>query len=314
MEKSSYRKGFIPFAIAAAVLSLCGGFTAAAPTAIATSWGLGGTGTTWITLAFALSAAGMAPIMGKFGDLMGRRVGILTGLALMAVGEFMIGMAPDGAFAFVLVARFILGTGAAVIALFLPQGLMQSCMTNTIIFVISTQGNTTLSGIAPSLMYVGMSIGSIVIGTMAELLMDLFPEKVAFLEDGVRMLDDGSISFISTAGFGCPGKTTADILFHPQKYEGRLMVRPCEISNHPEVIRRLGLLAMNNIVEADLCGNINSTHVNGTNIISGIGGALDFVQNARLTCYFTRSTAKTEPCPALCPAALTWILPSMRSM
>lgn len=324
VEKSGYQKGFVPFAIAAAVLSLCGGFTAAAPSAIATSWGLGGTGTTWITLAFALSAAGMAPIMGKFGDLMGRRVGILTGLALMAAGEFMIGMAPDGAFAFVLAARFVLGTGAAVIApvvigyiltefpanktgqgfaqymfiasamvifgptagglmidkmgwravlylcaafcvigfvvcmftvknaggpkkslagfdgvgsvfsllffslflciptfgqssgwlsrstllcvgaaavslvvlvlvekravnpilnskfmfrrqfvlpviaLFLTQGLMQSCMTNTIIFVISTQNNTTLSGIATSLMYVGMSVGSIVIGPMAD--------------------------------------------------------------------------------------------------------------------------------------------------
>lgn len=116
VEKSGYKRGFVPFAIAAAVLSLCGGFTAAAPSAIATSWGLGGTGTTWITLAFALSAAGMAPIMGKFGDLMGRRVGILTGLALMAVGEFMIGIAPSGAFAFVLVARFVLGAGAAVIA------------------------------------------------------------------------------------------------------------------------------------------------------------------------------------------------------
>lgn len=324
VEKNGYKRGFVPFAIAAAVLSLCGGFTAAIPSTIATAWGLGGTGSTWITLAFSLSAAGMAPIMGKFGDLMGRRVAILSGLALMAVGEFMIGIAPDGAFAFVLVARFVLGAGAAVIApvvigyiltefpanktgqgfalymfiasamvifgptaggliidrvgwravlyictafcvlgfivcmftvknangpkktlagfdgvgsvfsllffslflciptfgqsngwiskqtllcvgaavvalvilvliekraanpilsskfmfrkqfilpviaLFLTQGLMQSCMTNIIIFVISTQNNTTLSGIATSLMYVGMSIGSIVIGPMAD--------------------------------------------------------------------------------------------------------------------------------------------------
>ena len=55
-----------------------------------------------------------------------------------------------------------------VIALFLTQGLMQSCMTNTIMFAMTTQGNTTLSGIATSLMYVGMSIGSIVIGPMAD--------------------------------------------------------------------------------------------------------------------------------------------------
>lgn len=130
--------------------------------------------------------------------------------------------------------------------------------------------------------------------------MELYTEAV--LEDGMRMLDDGSISFISTAGFGCSGKTTADILFNAKKYEGKLMVRPCEISNHPEVIRRLGLLAMNNIVEADIYGNINSTHVNGTNIISGIGGALDFAQNARLTCYFTLSTAKKGTTSCIVPS------------
>ena len=59
---------------------------------------------------------------------------------------------------------------------------------------------------------------------------------------------------------------------------------------------------MNNIVEADIYGNINSSHVNGTSVISGIGGALDFAQNAGLPCYFTLSTAKK--------GALSCIVPS----
>ena len=130
--------------------------------------------------------------------------------------------------------------------------------------------------------------------------LEMYTEAV--LEDGMRMLDDGSLKFISTAGFGCSGATTNDILKNPRKYEGKLMVRPCEISNHPEVIRRLGLLALNNIVEADIYGNINSTHINGTNIISGIGGALDFAQNARLTCYFTLSTAKKGMTSCIVPS------------
>ena len=113
---NNYMRGFVPYAIAAAVLSLCGGFTAAAPSAIASDWELGGIGTTWITLAFALGSAGMAPIMGKVGDMIGRRAAILLGLAIMGIGELLIGIAPHGAFAFVLVARFILGTGAAAIA------------------------------------------------------------------------------------------------------------------------------------------------------------------------------------------------------
>lgn len=130
--------------------------------------------------------------------------------------------------------------------------------------------------------------------------LDLYTEAV--LEDGMQMLDDGSIRFISTAGFGCSGATTAKILENPKQYEGKLMVRPLEISNHPEVIRRLGILALNNIVEADIYGNINSTHVNGTSIISGIGGALDFAQNAALTCYFTLSTAKGGKTSCIVPS------------
>lgn len=120
--------------------------------------------------------------------------------------------------------------------------------------------------------------------------MEMYTEAV--LEDGVTMLKDGSLDFISTAGFGCSGKTMAYLLEHAKEYQGKLMVRPCEVSNNPEVIRRLGLIAMNNVVEADLYGNINSSHALGTKIISGIGGALDFAQNAGLSCYFTLSTAK----------------------
>ena len=318
-------KGYIPFAIAAAVLSLCGGFTAAVPASIAESWGMGNSNaTTWITLAFAFGSAGMAPIMGKLGDVLGRRTAILIGIGIFGLGELLIGLCPVGAFIPLLLFRFILGSGASmiapvvisyiltefpqdkigkgfsiymfiasamvifgptlggivikmsgwrlvmyicvalcviafllcmvmvkkgasdkkclagfdvagsvlvliffslflcipsfgqssgwlsketlicigaavvalilmvmrekraampilngkfmarkefilpVIALFLTQGLMQSCMTNIIVFVQYTQADPTLSGIATSVMYVGMAIGSIAIGPLAD--------------------------------------------------------------------------------------------------------------------------------------------------
>ena len=40
-----------------------------------------------------------------------------------------------------------------------------------------------------------------------------------------------------------------------------MILRPQEISNHPELIRRLGVIAMNGLIEADIYGNVNSTHV-----------------------------------------------------
>ena len=64
MENKNYLKGFVPYAVAAAVMSLCGGFTASVPTAISSAWSTDAY-LTFITLAYSLAAAAMAPIMGK---------------------------------------------------------------------------------------------------------------------------------------------------------------------------------------------------------------------------------------------------------
>lgn len=57
----------------------------------------------------------------------------------------------------------------SVLALFLTQGLMQANMTSTIIFVNYTQPeNSVISGYAISVMYLGMSVGAIVLGPLAD--------------------------------------------------------------------------------------------------------------------------------------------------
>jgi len=70
------------------------------------------------------------------------------------------------------------------------------------------------------------------------------------------------------------------------------VLRPQEISNHPEVIRRLGCLAMNGMIEADIYGNINSTHIMGSRIQNGIGGSGDFTRNSYLSFFTSPSVAK----------------------
>ena len=320
---NGYMKGFIPYAIAAAVLSLCGGFTAAVPSNIAADWDMA-TSVTFITLAYSLGAAALAPIMGKLGDVLGRRTTLLVAMGLYTVGQLLIAICPAGSLPMLLLFRFMVGIGAAgiapvvmayimtefppekmgqgfsiymfiacgmvifgptlggiviqqtgwrpvmwicvvlcvislilvmlmvkkddgprksmagfdfvgsvfvliffamvlcvptfgqnmgwddaitliciavaavsliilvvvekkaqspilsgkfmarkqfilpVIVLFLSQGLLQSCMTNIITFSIYTTGDKTLSGIATSIMYVGMALGTIVIGPMAD--------------------------------------------------------------------------------------------------------------------------------------------------
>ena len=72
----------------------------------------------------------------------------------------------------------------------------------------------------------------------------------------------------------------------------RFVLRPQEISNNPEVIRRLGLFSINTALEADIAGNVNSTHVLGRSMMNGIGGSGDFARNAFLSIFTCPSTAK----------------------
>lgn len=114
-NNNNYMKGFVPYAIAAAVLSLCGGFTASVPSAIATGWDAS-TSLTFITLAYSLAAAAMAPIMGKLGGAIGRRKLLLGAMGLYGIGQLLIAVCPEGSIAALLAFRFMVGIGAAGIA------------------------------------------------------------------------------------------------------------------------------------------------------------------------------------------------------
>lgn len=75
-------------------------------------------------------------------------------------------------------------------------------------------------------------------------------------------------------------------------YKKHILIRPQEITNHPEVVRRLGLIAMNTPIEADIYGNVNSTHIAGSRIMNGIGGSGDFARNAGLSIFTMPSVNK----------------------
>jgi len=108
----------------------------------------------------------------------------------------------------------------------------------------------------------------------------------------VGLMDEGRIKFAS----GCSLTIGADKLQHIMDnidfFRDKIVLRPQEISNNPEVARRLGLITINTALEADIFGNINSTHVCGTKMMNGIGGSGDFTRNAYISIYTTPSTAK----------------------
>ena len=66
-------------------------------------------------------------------------------------------------------------------------------------------------------------------------------------------------------------------------YRDKIILRPQDISNNPEMIRRLGVIACNGLIEADIYGNVNSTHIMGSRMQNGIGGSGDFTRNAYIS-------------------------------
>ena len=84
-------------------------------------------------------------------------------------------------------------------------------------------------------------------------------------------------------------------------FRDKIILRPQEISNNPEVIRRLGVIAMNTAIEADIYGNVNSTHIMGSKMMNGIGGSGDFSRNAAISIFSTPSTAKDGRISSIVP-------------
>jgi acetyl-CoA hydrolase len=75
-------------------------------------------------------------------------------------------------------------------------------------------------------------------------------------------------------------------------FRSRILLRPQEITNNPEIVRRLGIITINTALEVDIFGNINSTHIMGSNLMNGIGGSGDFTRNAHISIFTCPSVAK----------------------
>jgi propionyl-CoA:succinyl-CoA transferase len=81
----------------------------------------------------------------------------------------------------------------------------------------------------------------------------------------------------------------------------KIVLRPQEISNHPGIIRRLGVIALNTAIEADIYGNVNSSHLYGMDIMNGIGGSGEFTRNSYLSIFMTPSIAKAGKISSIVP-------------
>lgn len=148
-------------------------------------------------------------------------------------------------------------------------------------------------------------VGNVANAVLAGLATGRFRDLTAYTEvvqDGMlELLKKGVLRMASGTSLSLSPDGLKEFMTDIDFFHDRIVLRPQEISNHPQLIRRLGCIAMNAMIEADLYGNVNSTHIAGSRIMNGIGGSGDFARNGYVSIFMSPSTAKKGEVSAIVP-------------
>lgn len=117
----------------------------------------------------------------------------------------------------------------------------------------------------------------------------------------IALMKSGHCLFASGCSLSVSDEVMQDIYANFDFFRHRIMLRPQEISNSPEVGHRLAVVCMNAALEMDIFGNVNSTHVCGSKLMNGVGGSGDYARSAALTIFMCPSVAKGGAISAIVP-------------
>ena len=156
-----------------------------------------------------------------------------------------------------------------------------------------------------SLLPIQVGVGNITNAVLSTLKDAPFTGMTAYTEviqdSMLDLLKAGRLLVASATSLSLSNESAADLNREISFFRSRLILRPEEISNHPEIIRRLGCIAMNGMIEADIYGNVNSTHIMGSRIQNGIGGSGDFARNSYISIFMAPSTTKDGTISTIVP-------------
>ncbi|MFP9115446.1 succinate CoA transferase [Flavobacterium sp. RHBU_3] len=157
--------------------------------------------------------------------------------------------------------------------------------------------NEVASGrLTPSLLPLQAGIGKVANAVMMGFEKGNFEHLTMFsevLQDSTfQLMDSGKMDFASASSITVSKPMYDHLLENFEQYKDKIVLRPQNISNAAEIIRRLGVIAINTAIEFDIYGNVNSTHLSGTRMMNGIGGSGDFARNAYLSVFVTQSASK----------------------
>lgn len=183
-----------------------------------------------------------------------------------------------------------------------PDSDTQSIANHIIQFLEQEEKSGYLSNPLPPLQAgIGTIANAVLGGLQASAFKNMTMYSEVLQDSAVQLIDSGKLSFASASSVTLTAPMYQHFIDHIEDYKDKIILRPQEISNHPEVIRRLGIIAINTALEFDIYGNVNSTHVCGTKMMNGIGGSGDFARNAQLSIFVTKSIAKEGDISSIVP-------------
>ncbi len=164
---------------------------------------------------------------------------------------------------------------------------------------------TKKNHLPPNLPPLEVGIGSVPEAILAELGKSKFENIDIYspaLGDGVLdLVDSGKVRSVSGSAIFFSEENHKRFIQNIEQYKEKFILRQIEVCNAPEVIRRLGIISINGAIETDIYGNINSTHILGSQVITGIGGSGDFAQNGYLSIFVIPSVGKNGNISGIVP-------------
>ena len=145
-------------------------------------------------------------------------------------------------------------------------------------------------------------VANAVLSALARSELDHLSVYTEVMQDAVvELIDAGKVACASGTALTISPSARERFYAHIDDYKGKIILRPQELSNAPEVIRRLSIIAMNTAIEVDLAGNVNSTHIGEGAVMNGIGGSGDYARNSGIAIFSTASTAKDGAISCIVP-------------
>lgn len=138
------------------------------------------------------------------------------------------------------------------------------------------------------------SLGNALMGALSEA--DFGDRDLVYygevIQDGLLdLIDDGQLRSASATSLALSTDGQDRLFENADRYVENIVLKSADLSNSPALINRFGVIAVNSALEVDIFGHVNSTHINGSNVINGVGGSGDFIRNAPLSIIALSSTA-----------------------